>query len=46
MVNGTSTGWEEQYQTHVMERKRNAGVGDAMSNTFEARLGPVMSVNE
>ena len=43
---------EEQYQTHVMERKRNKWVGErggggarfVMRKTFEAKLLPAMSV--
>ena len=36
----------KQYQTHVMERKRNArgGGAGAMSKTFEAKLSTVVSV--
>ena len=42
---------EEQYQTHVKERKRNVrrgwgGEGGFMPKPFEAKIGPVMSVIE
>ena len=44
--NGTSClALEEQYQTHVMARKKNARRGrGVMPNTFETKLRPFMSV--
>ena len=47
--NGTSClALEEQYQSHVMVRKKNAmgegGGGGVMPNTFQAKLRPFMSV--
>ena len=44
--NGTSfLALEEQYQSHVMVRKKHAmGEGGVMPNTFQAKLRPFMSV--
>ena len=44
--NGTSClALEEQYQTHVMVRKKNARGGrGVMPNTFQAKMHPFMSV--
>ena len=46
--NGTSClALEEQYQTHVMVRKKNARGGwggGVMPNTFQAKMRPLMSV--
>ena len=35
---------EEQYQTHVMVRKKNARGEGVMPNTFQAKMRPFMSV--
>ena len=35
---------EEQYQTHVMVRKKSARGRGVMPNTFETKLRPFMSV--
>ena len=35
---------KEQYQTHVMMRKKNARGRDVMPNTFQAKVLPFMSV--
>ena len=43
--NGTSClALEEQYQTHVMVRKKNARGRGLMPNTFQAKMHPFMSV--
>ena len=43
--NGTSyLALEDQYQTHVMVRKKNARRRGVMPNTFEAKKCPLMSV--
>ena len=43
--NGTSClTLKEQYQTHVMERKKNARREGVMPNTFKAKLRPFTSV--